>query len=74
MFCATAPLYTVSATLHTPINTPLTRSCSTPVPGSRIGFAKVLRVAGAVPSFSLNTSPSLYFAHIASCIAIGIAP
>src|SRR5260370_41209024 len=75
IFCATLPLYTVSATLQQPTCAPLASKASVPVPGRGSGscFAKMLRTAKASPSLIPNTSPSLYFAQTASCMAIGIA-
>src|SRR6266581_6358319 len=48
IFCATMPLYTVSATLQQPICAPVASKASVPVPGSGSGscFAKMLRTAG----------------------------
>ena len=65
----------MSATLQQPTCAPLASKASVPVPGSGRGstLAKMLRTAGASPSLIPKTSPSLYFAHSASCMAIGIA-
>src|SRR5258708_26186451 len=47
IFCATMPLYTVSATLQQPTCAPLASKAAVPVPGSGIGscFPKILPTA-----------------------------
>src|SRR5205814_420782 len=76
---AASPLNTVSATLHTVNIAPRAWIFSKAIPGKRsspsLAYAYGLRSAGALVTGSLifSISPSLYFAHMLSLNASGIA-